>query len=85
LLVWPYVKDGVKCEQRAVFELKIQHKGRPATITEGLIQIGMYLDRVGEQHGHLLIFDRDPQVPWEDKVFREEMTTGRHAVTVWGM
>ncbi len=85
LLVWPYVKDGVKCEQRAVFELKIQHKGREATLTEGLRQISLYLDRVGERHGHLLIFDRDPQVAWDDKVFREEMTTGPYAVTVWGM
>jgi AAA domain len=85
LLVWPYVKDGVKCEQRVVFELKIQHKGREATITEGLRQISLYLDRVGEKHGHLLIFDRDPQVSWDDKVFREEMTTGPYAVTVWGM
>ncbi len=85
LLVWPYVKDGAKCEQRAVFELKIQHKGREATITEGLRQISLYLDRVGEKHGHLLIFDRDPQVSWDDKIFRKEMTTDQYAVTVWGM
>ena len=87
LLVWPYLKDGTKSEQRVVFELKIQHKGRKATVTDGLRQIGQYLDRVGETHGHLLIFDRDPQVAWDDKIFREEMTTegGRYAVSVWGM
>ena len=68
-----------------VFELKIQHKGREATITEGLVQISGYLDRVGEKHGHLLIFDRDPKVAWDDKIFREEMTAGQYAVTVWGM
>ena len=85
LLVWPYDKDGNKSEQRVVFELKIQHKGREATIAEGLTQISGYLDRVGEKHGHLLIFDRDPAVAWDDKIFREEMTAGKYAITVWGM
>lgn len=85
LLVWPYDKDGVKCEQRVVFELKIQHKGRKATMSEGLEQISLYLDRVGEKHGHLLIFDRDPQVTWDEKIFREELTQGQYVVTVWGM
>ena len=85
LLVWPYVKDGVSCEQRAVFELKIQHRGRKATLDKGLSQISLYLDRVGEKHGHLLISDRDPTVAWEDKIFKEQMTTGMHTVTVWGM
>lgn len=68
-----------------VFELKIQHKGRKATIAEGLSKISPYLDRVGEKHGHLLIFDRDPQMPWDEKIFREELTAGQYAVTVWGM
>jgi hypothetical protein len=85
LLVWPYIKDSTNCEQRVVFELKIDHKGREATIAEGLTQISGYLDRVGEKHGHLLIFNRDPHVSWDDKIFRREMITGKYAVTVWGM
>ena len=85
LLVWPYVKDGQKCEQRAVFELKIQHKGRAATIAEGLEQTTSYLERVGERSGHLLIFDRDAKVSWDEKIYRQELTHKGYAITVWGM
>jgi hypothetical protein len=85
LLVWPYKIGGEKREQRVVFELNIQHQGREKTLGKGYEQISAYLDPVGEHHGHLLVFDRDPKVPWDDKVYRNDVTHNSHAVTIWGM
>jgi hypothetical protein len=81
LIVWPY-PGGI---QKAVIELKILHKGLAATLAAGLAQTWECLDRCGAGEAHLVIFDRTPGRPWEDKLFRrEEQVTGQ-SVTVWGM
>lgn len=71
--------------QKVVLELKIGHKGKARPLAEGLTQIKMYLDRVGETAGHLLIFDRDPERSWDEKIYREEHTFEGCPITVWGM
>ncbi len=62
--------------QRAVIELKILHKSLEATIAEGLAQTVDYMDRVGTDEGYLIVFDRTPEVSWEE---------GEHRIGVWGM
>ncbi|MDX1653853.1 MAG: ATP-binding protein [Candidatus Competibacteraceae bacterium] len=81
LVVWPQVQP----EQRMVLELKIVHKGREATVREGLAQIVEYLERCGSQEGHLVLFDRDPERPWSEKLFRGEEGYKGYKVRVWGM
>nr|VFK13826.1 MAG: AAA-like domain [Candidatus Kentron sp. LPFa] len=71
--------------QRVVIELKILHKSLAATLEEGLRQTANYLDRVGAKEGYLIVFDRGPNKPWEEKCFtREEQHEGR-GIRVWGM
>nr|VFK14763.1 MAG: AAA-like domain [Candidatus Kentron sp. LPFa]VFK30545.1 MAG: AAA-like domain [Candidatus Kentron sp. LPFa] len=71
--------------QRVVIELKILHKSLAATLEEGLRQTANYLDRVGAREGYLIVFDRAPNKPWEEKCFtREEQHEGR-GIRVWGM
>ncbi len=81
LVVWPY-SNGI---QKAVIELKVQHKSLEATIRAGLEQASMYLDRSGTSEGYLLIFDRSPGKTWEEKCFQETRTHGPYTIHVWGM
>jgi hypothetical protein len=81
LIIWPHPK-GV---QRAVIELKVLHKGLEQTLRAGLEQTRQYLDRCGAAEGHLVIFDRTPGKPREEKLFhRTETVQGTH-IQVWGM
>ena len=71
--------------QRVVLELKILRRSLEWTVKQGLEQTAAYMDRCGSREGHLIIFDRDPRKPWEEKVWVREARAGDHAITVWGM
>ena len=58
------------------------------TIREGLAQTRAYLDRCGAGEGHLVIFDRSADKPWEQKLFRRTAPASAAVgppITVWGM
>ena len=84
LIVWP---AGAPSERvrKMVIECKLLHGSLEATIGAGLEQTRAYLDRCGAAEGHLVIFDRTPDKPWNAKLFRRDETTGGMPVTVWGM
>jgi hypothetical protein len=85
-LQWPLTAQGFTGPmQQVVLELKIQHKGKAATLAAGLAQTARYADQCGADSAHLLIFDRDPQVSWDDKIYRDEHTLGNRTISVWGM
>ncbi len=71
--------------QRVVIELKILHKSLEATIAEGLSQTTDYMDRVGTDEGYLIVFDRTPEVPWEEKVLARQEQYEKYRIGVWGM
>ena len=81
LVIWPH-SGG---EQRIVLELKVRHRSLDETIREGLEQTRDYLDTSGAEAGHLVIFDRTPDKPWEEKLFQREETLRGKTVSVWGM
>jgi len=86
LLQWPLTAQGYTGPmQQVVLELKIQHKSREATLAAGLEQTARYADPCGAAEVHLLIFDRDPSVPWDDKIDRQSQQQGARQVSVWGM
>lgn len=85
-LQWPLTDQGFTGPmQQVVLELKIQHKGRAATLAAGLAQTARYADQCGAQDAHLLIFDRGPATPWDDKIYRQTHTQGGRLIEVWGM
>jgi len=85
-LQWPLTPQGyLGAMQQVVLELKIQHKGKAATLATGLAQTARYADQCGADSAHLLIFDRDPGVPWDDKIYREVHTQDTRTILVWGM
>jgi len=71
--------------QRAVIELKILHKSLETTLKEGLAQTADYMDRVGSDEGYLVVFDRTPDVSWEEKSFVRRERHEEHRIGVWGM
>ena len=68
-----------------MIELKVLHKTLEQTVTAGLEQTWSYLDRCGAEEGHLVIFDRTPDKPWEEKLFQREASSHDHTIQVWGM
>jgi len=86
LLQWPLTPQGFTGPmQQVVLELKIQHKSREATLAAGLVQTARYADQCAADESHLLIFDRDPKVLWEDKIYRQAQQQGDRQISVWGM
>ena len=71
--------------QKVVIELKILHKSLEKTIADGMAQTAAYMDRTGTADGHLVIFDRDPEKPWEEKIFRREANQDGKRIIIWGM
>jgi hypothetical protein len=60
--------------QKVVVELKVLHKILKKTLASGLEQTYSYMDTCGTKDGHLVIFNRDANVPREDKIFRRTET-----------
>ena len=81
LIVWP---QGER-ERRFVVECKVLRKDLERTIAEGVEQTCGYMDRCGAEAGHLVVFDRTPERPWAEKIFRRPPSDDGMPVTVWGM
>lgn len=72
--------------QHIVLELKIKRGDLEATITKGLEQTAGYMDRCApDAEGHFILFNRDKNVPWDDKIWHRKEQAGRYEITVWGM
>ena len=82
LLLWP---QGGRW-RKFVVECKLLRDGLETTLRKGLAQTAGYMDRCGAEAGHLVVFDRDPDKPWAEKVWRrEEAAPDGRSITVWGM
>jgi hypothetical protein len=81
LVVWPH-PGGV---QRVVLELKIVYGSLESTLEKGLAQTWEYMDRCRADGGHLVLFDREKDKPWEARIFRRVETYRGMPITVWGM
>ncbi|MEZ5535434.1 MAG: AAA-like domain-containing protein [Thiolinea sp.] len=87
LLEWPLDKEkGYYGEvQRVVLELKILHNSLDKTITDGVRQVADYARRCGSEEAYLLIFNRDPAVSWDDKIWHKpDYQYDGLPVSVWG-
>lgn len=71
--------------QRIVIELKIQYASRDKTVTASLPQVAAYAQQCGADEAHLVIFNRDPALDWESKIWEQTAEAGDLTVKVWGM
>ena len=80
LLSWPR-GDGWS---RFVVECKVLRGSRKATERRGLEQTAAYMDLCGAEAGHLVIFDRNEERSWEEKIYRRETESVGRPITIWG-
>ena len=81
LVLWRY-PGGV---QRGVIELKILRDSVEKTLAVGLAQTWEYADRCAADETHLIIFDRRPDRPWAEKIWRRGESHHGRPIMVWGM
>ncbi len=81
LILWSVQEET----QKIIIELKIKYNSLEKTIEYGLQQTAEYMDKCATTEGHLLIFDRTENKPWDDKVFQKDYEYGGKLIKVWGM
>lgn len=69
--------------QRIVVELKIKRGEK--TLPEGLIQTTEYMDTNDATEGHLVIFDPNPNISWNEKIYHKKEKFNTLSIDVWGM
>ncbi|MBS7348972.1 MAG: AAA family ATPase [Comamonas sp.] len=70
--------------QRIVIELKIQRGALDSLLAVGLEQTADYTARVGADEAHLFIFNRNPDTPWDEKIWQRQAHFGSLPIQVWG-
>ncbi|MCG5493989.1 hypothetical protein, partial [Ectothiorhodospira variabilis] len=70
--------------QRIAIELKLQRGALEGVIRQGLAQTASYTSQVGADEAHLVIFNRDPEVTWEERIWETERTMEERCIRVWG-
>lgn len=54
------------------------------TREKGLEQIAGYMDTLGRKTGWLIIFERDPAIPWDQKITWDQVQHGDKTIHVVG-
>ena len=70
--------------QRVVIELKILRGALEKTLATGLEQTAGYTRQVGADEAHLVLFDRDPDTPWDEKIWQRSESIDGLDIRVWG-
>jgi hypothetical protein len=55
-------------------------------LPQGQQQLGRYMDKLGQQHGYLVIFEKksSEELPWDARIRREEQEIeGRRISVLW--
>jgi hypothetical protein len=64
-------------------ELKIRRGEK--SISQGIEQTFRYMDTFGCSEGWLAVFDRRPEIGWDDKIFMKKETVNGKTVTIMGL
>jgi hypothetical protein len=72
-------------DQVIPIELKMNHD--KWSEPEGLQQLARYMDKLGQQRGYLVLFEKKPseELPWEARIRREVHDVGGKEVILLGM
>jgi hypothetical protein len=70
--------------QRVVIELKLQRGSLDTLLSVGLEQTADYTRRVGADEAHLVIFNRNEHVGWDEKIWHRQETFDGLPIGVWG-
>jgi hypothetical protein len=71
-----HTADGHRACQKEAIELKVWAPKKKDPLQRGLLQLEGYIDRLGLDHGFLVLFDRRPDIPSiEDRTAFENART----------
>ena len=86
LLEWPLddKKGFYGPVQRVVIELKIQRGNLETILPIALEQTADYTDKSKADEAHLIFFNRDKQMPWEEKIWQRKESYNNRKIQVWG-
>lgn len=73
--------------QKIVIEIKIMYQSMDKEIGKALEQTNQYIERACSElkEGHIIIFDRDSDKSWDEKIFCTEKEYCGRKFLVWGM
>lgn len=84
LIEWPLTDAGFYGKlQRIVLEVKLKHNDYQSSINDGMEQLQKYIDRSNADEAHLVIFNPDKSLPWEEKIGKELESIDQHTLMVW--
>lgn len=69
--------------QRIIIEVKLYRSAE--TIPQGLVQTADYMDYCHNSEGHLVVFDRDPDKTWQEKVSHHYEIIRDKKIGIWQM
>ncbi|WP_462271300.1 AAA-like domain-containing protein [Desulfobacter sp.] len=86
LIEWPLDKENEfhGPEQRIVIELKILRGALETLLATALAQTYEYADKCSADEAHIIIFNRDPNIPWEQKIWRSQESYKNTKFLIWG-
>ncbi len=71
--------------QRIILELKLWKKGSlEAILQTGIPQTVDYARNIGAQEAHLIVFDRRPDSPWDERIWHKQEAHDGWTIGVWG-
>lgn len=70
--------------QRIVIELKIQRGSLEDQLPQALEQTSDYTDKSKADEAHLVFFNRDPNTPWEKKIWQKTKKHESREIHIWG-
>jgi hypothetical protein len=70
-------------DQRFVIETKVE-RGKTA-LSKALLQTADYSEKMNATEAHLVIFDRDINKSWSEKIYHRQELAGNKTIDVWGM
>ncbi|MEM7657355.1 MAG: ATP-binding protein, partial [Bacteroidota bacterium] len=72
-------------DQVIPIELKLHHDRY--SLSDGLDQLSRYMDQLGQQRGHLVIFEKQSsaELPWESRIRQETHHVQAKEIQVWWM
>ena len=73
-------------KQYIAIELKVRRRdSRETCIAKGIEQTCAYIDKAGKQaEGHLLVFESDKTIPWDDRIYYRKAEHNGQVIHVWG-
>lgn len=67
------------------FVLELKVKRQESDTVKGLKQTAEYMDKSQATEGHLILFDRSLNRPWEERIYKKEEKVAGKVITVWGL